>query len=647
MLENLFPLGLAVFVLSAVIPILTIKLKNKTSRLLSLVFGAFGSILLLAFSAEVILLDTSVTAFTYQITPPFQFTFFIDRLAAFFIALISVVSLAVEIYSVSYVEHSHGEGRKNLIVGFMNIFILSMVLVVASSTMFSFLFFWEIMALTSFLLVMVEYEKKETLKAGMFYFVMTNLSTIFLFFAFLYLYVTTGTFNIQPITAQPLVTSVAFVFLFLGFGIKAGMIPFHKWLPYAHPASPSNISALMSGVMLKVAIYGLIRFILLMPLQMWWGLLILAMGTASAILGVIYALKEPDLKKMLAYSSIENVGIILIGLGLYVIFAFSGFQAIAMLALLGSLFHSFNHAAFKSLLFMATGSVINSTETKNIEDMGGLIKRMPKTALLFLIGAVSISALPPFNGFVSELMIFQAFFQSTLLANPFLVLSMVVALSIFALTSALAAACFVKAFGISFLALPRSEGAKNAKESSKLMLVGPAILAVLCVGLGLFSTQIFQVLGYTFPVELPNMLFVGSILALFYVFAWAALRNKAATQERVTETWGCGFPAQNSKMEYTSSGFSEPIVTILKSIFRTEKRSQREYFDDKQTVFKSGKAELKLMNFFEEYLYLPIANFVKKLSMKVSGFQRGDVDLHIAYAFVTIFVFLLLIWWLA
>ena len=182
------------------------------------------------------------------------------------------------------------------------------------------------MALTSFLLVMVEYEKKETLKAGMFYFVMTNLSTVFLFFAFLYLYVTTGRFNIQPITAQPLVTSVAFVFLFLGFGIKAGMIPFHKWLPYAHPASPSNISALMSGVMMKVAIYGLIRFILLMPMESWWGMLILVMGTASAILGVIYALKEPDLKKMLAYSSIENVGIILIGIGLYVIFAFSGFQ---------------------------------------------------------------------------------------------------------------------------------------------------------------------------------------------------------------------------------------------------------------------------------------------------------------------------------
>ena len=645
MLENLFPIGLAAFILGVILPLVTLKLKSKTSRLIALIFGSFASIALLAFSIEIIFSGVSVSAFTYQITPTFQFSFFIDRLSAFFISLVSIVSLAVEIYSIQYVEHTHGEGRKNLLVSFMNIFILSMVLVVASSTMFSFLFFWEIMALTSFLLVMVEYEKKETVKAGMFYFVMTNLSTVFLFFAFLFIYVTTGTFNIQPITAQPVITSIAFIFLFLGFGIKAGIIPFHKWLPYAHPASPSNISALMSGVMVKVAIYGLIRFVLLMPLQLWWGLLILVMGSASAILGVIYALKEPDIKKMLAYSSIENIGIILIGLGLYVIFAFSGLQTIALLALIGALFHSFNHAIFKSLLFMATGAVINSTETKNIEEMGGLIKRMPKTALLFLIGALSISALPPFNGFVSELMIFQTFFQSSLLGNPFLVLLMIAALSIFALTSALSAACFVKAFGISFLALPRSEEAKKAKESPKLMLIGPAILAILCVGLGVFSYQIFQVLGYTFPV--PNMLLVGSILALFYVFAWAALRNRAANQERITETWGCGFPTQNAKMEYSASGFSEPIVTILKSIFRTEKKSQREYFDDKQAVFKSGKAEIKLMNFFEEYLYLPVANFVKKVSMKVASLQRGDVDLHIAYAFVTIFVFLILIWWLA
>ena len=646
MLEVLFPLGLATFFLAIILPLIGQKLGNsKVPRQVSLIFTSIASVAILAFALEIILSNKSFSLFAYQITPSFQFSFLVDRLAAFFLALVAVVSVAVAIYSVQYVEHTAHEGRKNLIVSFMNIFILSMVLVIASFTMFSFLFFWEIMALSSFLLVMVEFEKKETQKAGIFYFIMTHLSTLFLIFAFLFIYTVTGTFDMAQIRADPLIASVAFIFLFLGFGIKAGVIPLHKWLPYAHPASPSNISALMSGVMIKVAIYGLIRFVFLLPMETWWGVLLLAAGALSAIIGIIYALKEHDLKKMLAYSSIENIGIILIGFGLYIIFALSGLEAIAMLALAGALFHTLNHALFKSLLFMTTGSVVNATETRDIEDMGGLIKRMPKTAMLFLIGAVSISALPPFNGFVSELMIFQVFFQSAALANPFLELILIASLAVFALTSALAAACFVKAFGITFLALPRSEKAKNAKETPKLMLIGPAILAVLCVGLGVFSLQIFGILGFSFP--LPNMLFIGAILAGFYVFTYAALRAVADRRERIAETWGCGFPTQTSKMEYTASGFSEPIVTILKSIFRTQKKSERNYYDDKGVIFKDGKAEIHLINFFEERLYLPAADFIKKISLKVNNIQRGDVDLHVAYAFATIVVFLLIIWWFA
>ena len=646
MLEFLFPLGLTTFVLAIILPLIGSKINiSKIPRQASLVSTIAASIAILVFSLEIVLTGKNYMLFAYQITSSFQFAFLVDRLSGFFLFLISVVSVSVAIYSLQYVEHFAHESRKNLIVSFMNIFIVSMVLVVASSTMFSFLFFWEIMALSSFLLVMMEFEKKETQKAGIFYFVMTHLSTLFLLFSFLFIYSVTGTFNIQQIQANPVVVSVAFVFLFLAFGIKAGIIPFHKWLPYAHPASPSNISALMSGVMIKVAIYGLIRFVLLMPMQMWWGMLILAAGTTSAVLGVIYALKEHDIKRLLAYHSIENIGIILIGFGLYIIFSLSGLQAIALLALAGALFHTLNHALFKSLLFMTSGSIVNATQTRNIEEMGGLIKRMPTTALLFLIGAVSISALPPFNGFVSELMIFQAFFQSAALANPFLELLLIVALAIFALTSALAAACFVKAFGITFLALPRSKEAKNAKESPKLMLIGPAILAALCVGLGVFSLQIFGVLGFSFP--LPNMLFIGAILAGFYVFTYAALREIASRRERIVETWGCGFPTQTSKMEYTASGFSEPIVTILKSIFRTQKKMERRYYDNENVIFKDGKAEIHLMNFFEERIYLPIAEVIGKISLKVNDLQRGDVDLHVAYAFVTVVIFLMIIWWFA
>jgi len=401
----------------------------------------------------------------------------------------------------------------------------------------------------------------------------------------------------------------------------------------------------MSGVMIKVAIYGLVRFILLLPMETWWGMLILIMGTVSAALGVIYALKEHDIKRLLAYHSIENIGIILIGVGLYVVFAVAGLQALAFLALAGALFHTFNHAIFKSLLFLTSGSVVNETGTRNIEEMGGLIKRMPKTALLFLIGAVSISALPPFNGFVSELMIFQAFFQSTALANPFLEVLLIIALAVFALTSALAAACFVKAFGITFLALPRSHEAREAKESSTFMLVGPAILAVLCIVFGVFSLQIFGLLGYVLP--LPNMLFIGAVLGGFYAFAFFAMREIASRRERIVETWGCGILSQNSKMEYTASGFSEPIVTILKGIFRTQKKSERSFHDPKGAIFKEGKAEIHLLNFFEERLYLPVANCVRWVSLKVNNLQRGDVDLHVAYAFVTIVVFILIIWWFA
>lgn len=644
MLQALFPYSVALFFVGSILPLLADKPnESKLLRQAALACTAVASLLILALSIETIFSSQIYNLLIYQITPQFQFSFQIDKLAAYFLGLVTVVSIAVSIYSFQYIEHYSDERRKNLTVSLMGCFILSMILVIASFSMFSFLFFWELMALFSFLLVMVDHEKKETRKAGMFYFVMTHLSTLFLLFAFLFIYVQTGTLNILAVRADPLITSIAFVFLFLGFGIKAGIIPFHKWLPYAHSTSRSNISALMSGVMIKVAIYGLVRYILLLPLQTWWGMLILSMGTVTAVLGVIYALKEHDIKRLLAYHSIENIGIILIGVGLYIIFTLSGLQAVAFLALAGALFHTLNHAIFKSLLFMASGSLVNATGTRNIEEMGGLIKRMPKTALLFLIGAVSISALPPFNGFVSELMIFQAFMQSFALANPFLELLLIIALAIFALVSALAAACFVKAFGITFLALPRSHEAKEAKEPPKLMLLGPAVLALLCALLGVFSTQIFSLFGYTLP--LPNMLFIGVVLAGFYAFAFLAMREVANRKERIAETWGCGILSQNAKMAYTASGFSEPIVTILKGIFRTQKKCEHTFHDPKNAVFKEGKAEIHLLNFFEERLYLPVAEFVQRVSSKIDKIQRGDVDLHVACAFVTIVISLLIIWW--
>jgi formate hydrogenlyase subunit 3/multisubunit Na+/H+ antiporter MnhD subunit len=474
---------------------------------------------------------------------------------------------------------------------------------------------------------------------------MTQLSTVCLMFGFIAIYHVTGSFDITAVRGvSQLLKAFIFLSLFVGFGIKAGVMPFHKWLPYAHSASPSNISALMSGVMIKVAIYGLVRYLVfVLTPDRWWGVMILIFGTFSALLGVIYALKEHDIKKLLAYHSIENIGIILTGIGLYLIFQSYGFTDLAILALIGSLFHTLNHALFKSLLFLTTGAVVNETGTRNIEKMGGLLKVMPYTGILFLIGSVSIAALPPFNGFVSELMIFQAFLQSFIISNPFLKILLFLGLSLFALTSALAAACFVKAFGVIFLATPRSEEARKAREVSWYMIAGPAVIAVLCILLGIFSFQIFSSLGFTLPI--PNMMIIGLTLVITLGVVWLVRRLFSNRTKRTSETWGCGITSQNSKMEYTASGFSEPILKIFRPIYRTQEKAERTYNDEGKSIFKDAKAEIQTFKLFEERIYLPIVHFVQRFSTYISDLHDVDLDTYILYSFAAVVILILAIGW--
>jgi formate hydrogenlyase subunit 3/multisubunit Na+/H+ antiporter MnhD subunit len=501
------------------------------------------------------------------------------------------------------------------------------------------------MAASSFFLVMYEYNRPETRKAGIFYFVMTQLSTLFVLLGIIALYAQTGSFAIAPLhpVSSPLVI-VAFIALFTGFSIKAGIIPFHKWLPYAHPASPSPISALMSGVMLKIAVYGLLRFLLnVFSPDLWWGVLILVAGTASAVLGIIYALKEHDVKSMLAYSSIENIGIIFIGIGLSVIFTADGLPVLATISLLGALFHSLNHALFKSLLFLSAGSVVHATHTRDIEHMGGLGRRMPYTSALFFIGAVSISALPPLNGFASEVLIFISFFSSVSAVDPLLKVFLFISLSLFALTSALAAACFVKAFGSIFLALPRSEEAAHAQEAPHMMIIGPAILAATCILLGLFSYQLFVLVGYSLPI--PDMLMIGILLAAMGALVWIFLQFTASKEVRMSETWGCGTHSQQPATEYTGHGFSEPIDIIFSSVYRTKMRNDRTFFDRMKCIFAGGAAEIRLMKVFEEYLYVPVARAAARTGLVISRFQNGCLDTYLLYVFVTVVAVILFLGW--
>ena len=646
MVQPLFWVGGALCLIATILPLASVSRPSRLVRqaALWLLLAGVGAITAGAIAAISRSFDLYLTLF--HITPQLALSFRLDRLASFFEIIIGVVSFCVVIYSMSYIEHYEGGRGKQLFTSLLAFFILTMVLVAASRTTFGFLFFWELMSLSSFFLVMFDLDKPETQKAGIFYFAMTQMGTIFLFAAFLLLYRFTGSFDISAAGDIPQWgKGLIFVSLFVGFGTKAGIIPFHKWLPYAHSASPSNVSALMSGVMLKVAIYGLARFILdVFQPDLWWGILLLFFGSISAALGVIYALKEHDIKKLLAYHSIENIGIIVLGLGLYIIFEVNGLDVLASLSLFGALFHTLNHAIFKSLLFMTAGSVSQVTGTRNIEKMGGLVKTMPWTASLFLLGACSISALPPLNGFASEIMLFQAYLGSFSLNRPLLEALLIAGLAVFALTSALAAACFAKAFGIIFLARPRSEAAKNAKEVPFGQLLAPGILGALCIGLGVFSYQIVSMVRPDLPI--PNILPVGIILLILTGLS-VLLMRLSKCPVRKTETWGCGIPEQTGRTEYTAGGFSEPIITIFKSIFRTRKIFRREFSDKFNSIPKRSSGEIVTLKFFEERIYVPIARFFMGIANAISNLHNVDMDALILYSFIAVVLVILGVgWWL-
>ena len=394
-----------------------------------------------------------------QSTIPFlSFAVRLDSLASLFVLTISVAGLAASIYAIGYVTEFYGRASIAALGALFNGFLLSMTLVVIADNGFFFLIVWELMSLLSYFLVVTEHEKAEVRYAGFFYLVMTHVGTAFIILVFLIFFQAGGSFSFEAFRhpAQPLpegIRTLVFLMALIGFGTKAGIVPLHVWLPYAHPSAPSHISALMSGVMIKTAIYALVRVyfdFLGGQFPWWWGFIVLVIGAVSALLGVMYALMEHDLKSLLAYHSVENIGIILLGIGAGMIFQTYGLTEFAALGLLAGLYHTINHAMFKALLFLGAGSLLYATHTRNMEEYGGLLRRMPWTGAFFLIGAVSISALPPTNGFVSEWLVFQSLFLSFHLPTVLLKFMLPLAAAMLALTSVLALTCFAKAFGISF-----------------------------------------------------------------------------------------------------------------------------------------------------------------------------------------------------
>lgn len=633
--------------------------------------AAIGSFLTIILSATVLLSeDVNVILSSHQI---FDFEILIDGLASFFILIIGLISFAVSIYSLSYAK-KFDDRKNNSSLGLLfNLFILSMILVVASNNMFFFLIFWELMSLTSFFLVIYEHENQNNLKTGLNYLVITHIGTAFILASFLFMYAQNGNFSFDSIRSIGImpdyVKDIAFILAFIGFGTKAGMVPLHVWSPKAYSSAPSNISALMSAVMLNITIYGIVRYLFDFNSiddsshYLWWGLGIVVIGSVSALVGVLYALVERDIKRILAFSSIENVGIIFIGLGLSVVFASFNLTSLSVLAFVASMFHTLNHAIFKGLLFMTAGSIHHSTHTKNIEDLGGLIKKMPWTGLMFLIGTVAIIGLPPLNGFISEWLTLQSLLSVFQIPSTILQVSLAFASLVLALTIGLAAATFVRLFGISFLSKSRSIKSANAIEVPRFMLAGKAILATSCIILGILPFVGINLIVTAFDLPfiplspfdplsiiaedgknfaslmMPTVLVILlSVFVSLFVFV-KIISDK--TNIKKYNTWDCGFGSLSERTQYTATSLAEPLSRIF-TVFYKPKNEITNYFhsDQNQYLKKSINVNFTTRNIFEEFYDLTISQSLHILN-KIRKIQTGKVNAYILYIMIALLSLLL------
>src|ERR1035438_5059102 len=493
-IRDLYTAGLLVYAVGVLGGLAGHPLKKAGPWLVNLLCGvSIAGALLESAACLIVLLSNTEVAWSLPSGVPYlNYAVRLDPLSAYFGLALSLLAVCTAVYSLGYIGSSAGGKSPGLFCALLNLLLLSLTLVFTASNVLSFLISWELMTVAAYFLVVFDHESAEARKGGLLYFFMSRGGTGMLFVGFLLLASAAGSLEFSALhgvgqSLSPFLGGTAFLLLFLGFGVKAGIIPVHVWLPEAHPVAPSNVSALMSGIVIKTGIYGMARvfFDFYGALPVWAGMTVLVIGMVSALLGVLYALMEHDLKRLLAYHSIENIGIILMGFGSALLFRSFGHPQLAALALLAGLFHTWNHAVFKGLLFLGAGAVLHSTHTRNMEKMGGLIRRMPATAFYFLIGVIAISGLPPLNGFVSEWFTYQALLAGFGATPSLTRVAFPIAGALLALTAALAAACFVKAFGITFLALPRSEAAENAREVPFSMQSGMALLALACVVLGL------------------------------------------------------------------------------------------------------------------------------------------------------------------
>ncbi|MEP7304043.1 MAG: proton-conducting transporter membrane subunit [Acidobacteriota bacterium] len=655
--------------LLAITATLALTRRPKACRFVSLGGSILASALTLTVAVHVISAGRTVDGVLVgHAASGITFGYVINPLSAWFLMVLGLIAIPVAVFSTAYFAHAVSGPRTSTVGAAFNLLLGALETVFAADGVIVFLFAWELMTLATVMLVAVGHEDLASRRAAFIYLVMSHVGTGCLIAGFLALSAASGSLSFAVLLSGHVVSGPMrhglFALFFLGFGVKAGVIPLHGWLPEAHPAAPTSVSALMSAVLITAGVYGLLKvcaFGLGVP-DVHWALLFMGAGTLSAILGVLYALTQNDIKRLLAYSTIEHSGIILLGLGTGMVFLAQDRAELAALAVTASLAHVLNHALFKALLFLGAGSVVTATGTRQLEQYGGLLRVMPWTGLCFLVGAMAISGLPLLNGFVSEWLMFQALLLGFGSTTGLMRLNFPLGGAMLALTTALAAACFVRAFGIGFLALPRSRAASEARESPASMLAPQAFLAAMCVACGLFPGVLVGALGRV-TASLPGLrprpdmvrsamgiasvpesfdalvpVVLGTAMVLALALAWRVTNTDRAV--RRVPTWGCGGEL-TARTEYTATAFSKPLMLIFRAVYRPTRKV--EALADVSPYFpQEVRYRTSIEPTFERYIYGPLVRGVLHVADGMKVLQAGSLHTYLAY--VLVLAVLLLMW---
>lgn len=607
--------------------------------------------------------DSPETAVLVIGLPDLPFHLRLDNLTAVFALLLGFASAGISVFAAGYFRKGEGTAPGLLCLEY-HLFLASMLMVLLADDAYAFMVAWESMALSSFFLVTTDHRHGEIRRAGYLYLLLAHLGAISILLSFGVMTSGSGDYSFAGMRAQelsPFWASIAYLLALVGFGAKAGLVPMHVWLPEAHPAAPSPVSAMMSGVMLKTAIYGLLRvsFDLVGEPLWWWGVVALGVGLVTALFGVLYSTVQSDMKRLLAYSSIENIGLIAVGVGLTLTFHAYGMEALAALAMTAVLYHCLAHAGFKSLLFLCTGSVLHATRERSLGKLGGLIHRMPWVAWLALAGVIASAGLPPLSGFVSEWLLLQSFLFSPGLPHPWLNMIVPVAAALVALVAALAGFAMVKFFGIIFLGQMREETLKDAHDAGPWEKAGLVWLAGLTLALGVLPATVIgridavtrQLLGTGLAERVREhgwwmlapisperasyqpLVFLATIVASVLLGRWVVVRFYHGRSRR-SPAWDCGYFFQGPRAQDTAEGFSQPIRRIFEPMFRMQRhfptaRDAKPYYS------------VKVEDHFWYWLYAPIARAAKATSALIATLQGGRIAVYLLYSFLTLILLLL------